>query len=733
MIKKGLIENNCGSRVITTTCISDVALEVGDVHNMEPLSEHNSKKLLYIKIGNGPPNNESAEAVEKILKKCGGVPLSIITIASLLVGKPVEDWSKVYDSIGFGSGGNNDVVEDTRKILSFSYHDLPWYLKTCLLYLSIYPEDHEIDKEELIWKWVAEEFVKKEGGIELYDVGERYFTELVNKSMIQPIEDEELGIMNGCSVHDMVLDLIRILATEGNFITILDRECDDEEHCSPSSSPSSCRWLAMHNQFHERNNGSVLALSMSQVRSFNVMQCLNMGMIMPSILTKFHILHVLSLENCGWLVDDQLKHLGKLLQLRYLGLRGTHIAHLPSEIMEDLEHLQTLDVRDTFLDVIPATVSQLRKLIRLCFNGETRMLPGVGKLMTSLQELRMEDANNWPDFDTEVGKLTELRKLKFGFYGDEGANDFVQSLGESMCFLHNLQDLEMNIYSYISRDSWDGWDPSWQHLRKLNFGETWLNLPAWVNHTCLSRLTHLRLEISMDEARELDVLAMMPELCFLSIQFCGLRRWTVPCGGSFPKLRHIVLHGGIAPTFLLGVMPMLTKLQLYKVKASAMTNGVGLGNLSQLNHVDITINCDDCSHREVEKARSVLTREIKEHPNTPTSTVITTVQFIPVAPSVSSTCSFFLTFRYFHSNVKSIFQNEHRMRDDEEETSNGTEEVSAVLTLSLSLSLSARASNYLVTVTSLSPSFLLNSPFCLTKLLSLVQCQFQSEENEETH
>jgi hypothetical protein len=646
-IKSCLIENNCGSRVITTTRISDVALEVGDVYNMKPLSEHNSKKLLYNRIGNGPPNNESVGAVDKILKKCGGVPLAIITIASLLVHKPVEDWSKVYDSIGFGSGDSNDVVEDTRKIISFSYYDLPWYLKTCLLYLSIYPEDHKIDKEELIWKWVAEGFVKKEGGTELYDVGERYFMELVNKSMIQPIEDEQLGFVNGCRVHDMVLDLIRILATEENFITILDRERDDEEHCSSSSSPSSVRRLAMHNEFHD-GNCSVLALSMSQVRSFNAIGCLNMILLCP-LWTKFHNLRVLSLEYCYWLVGDQLKHLGKLLQLRYLGLCGTSVAELPSEIMEDLVHLQTLDVRHTDLDVIPATVSQLRKLIRLCFNSKTRMLPGVGMLMTSLQELRMGEARNWPDFAIELGKLTELRKLEFHSF-----SGMVRDLGESVCCLHNLQDLEMSIYSYCE-PSWDGWvsgGVSWQHLCKLKIHGILDHLPPWVNHICLPRLTHLQLNLDLDEARELDVLAMMSELCFLSIKFDDFGTWTVPGGGSFPKLRHAVLEGGIAPTFLPGAMPMLTKLQLWKMWSYMMTNGVGLGNLSRLNHVDITIKVDASSWyyppSELEKARSVLT-EIKEHPNTPTSTVITEVQFIPVAPV--STCSFFLTFGNFHSNV----------------------------------------------------------------------------------
>ncbi|TVU13828.1 hypothetical protein EJB05_37259, partial [Eragrostis curvula] len=503
LIKCALIENNCGSRVITTTRISNVALEVGDVYNMEPLSEDNSKMLLYSRIGNGPPHNESAEAVEKILHKCGGVPLAIITIASLLVGKPVKEWSKVYDSIGFGSGGNNGVVENTRKILSFSYYDLPCYLKTCLLYLSVYPEDHKIDKGELIWKWIAEGFVKKEVGTDLYDVGEQYFIELVNKSMIQPTED-------GCCVHDMILDLIRILATEENFVTILDREHEDEEHFLSSSLPSSTivRRLALHKQFHDKNNGSALALSMSQVRSFNAIGCPDMTM-MPSLLTKFHIVRVLSLEYCGQLAGDQLKHVGKLLQLRYLGLRGTFVAEIPSEIMGDLVHLQTLDVRDTNLDALPATVSQLRKLIRLCFDRMTRMLPGVGK-----------------------------------------------------------------------------------------------------------------------EARELDALAMMPALSFLSIRVrtdepTSQRRLTIPGGGSFPNLRHAVLSGPISPAFLPGAMPMLTKLELSWVPLCGMTsNGIGLGNLSRLHNVNITIDCTDRLHSELKKVKQALTREIEDHPNKPTSIVV---------------------------------------------------------------------------------------------------------------
>lgn len=324
IIKSALVENGCGSRVITTTRKLDIAKEAGEVYKLQPLSYGNSKKLFYTSIFgvNGKYlDNQPDDISDKILKKCGGIPLAIVTISSLLVGKPKHEWSEVYNSIGFGHNKGNRDVEDTMIILSFSYYDMPSHLRTCLSYLSTYPEDYFIRKDSLIRKWIAEGFVQGKQGTVLFDVGEGYFNDLINRSMIQAVEDEWDGRVLGCRVHDMVLDLMREFSIEENFIAAVDNNVE-----ATSSSASNVRRLAHQSRTAEHIDSEAKVIEMPKVRSYTAFRCYinNWAQI-----SSFKLLRVLDMLECSFKEGCHLEHLGNLLHLRYLGLISKDIPEVP--------------------------------------------------------------------------------------------------------------------------------------------------------------------------------------------------------------------------------------------------------------------------------------------------------------------------------------------------------------------------------------------------------------------
>lgn len=61
--------------------------------------------------------------------------------------------NEVYKSIGTGMENNLLEAKSMRKILSDSYYDVAFHLKTYSLCVSMFPEDFEIEKESLIWLW----------------------------------------------------------------------------------------------------------------------------------------------------------------------------------------------------------------------------------------------------------------------------------------------------------------------------------------------------------------------------------------------------------------------------------------------------------------------------------------------------------------------------------------------------------------------------------------------------
>ena len=78
------------------------------MYEMEALSVLHSRRLFLKRIFGS--SNYCPEVLYKvsdeILKKCGGLPLAIISISSLLVNRPAtkDEWERVKRSIGSTSG-----------------------------------------------------------------------------------------------------------------------------------------------------------------------------------------------------------------------------------------------------------------------------------------------------------------------------------------------------------------------------------------------------------------------------------------------------------------------------------------------------------------------------------------------------------------------------------------------------------------------------------------------------
>ncbi|CAL4990733.1 unnamed protein product [Urochloa decumbens] len=605
-IKLALVGNDSGSRIITTTRNRDVASE--EIYELRPLSCDNSKKLFYTRlfgVGGKCPANHPAEASEKILKSCGGIPLAIITMASMLVGKSRKYWFDLCNSPGFYRSKGNQQVDDTEWILSLSYYDLPSHLRTCLLYLSVYPDDYEIDKNPLIWKWIAEGFVEKRTGTSLFQQGEEYFNQLMNRSMIQAVELKYSGRVYRCHVHDMVLDLIRELSDTENFVTISN---DDED---TSSSRNKVRRLAHHNRMMKQTQQDD-HMGMAQVRLLVACSCdIDSWVLHPS----FKLLRVLDLEGCrvaceGW---QGLKHLGNLLHLRYLGLRETFgIQELPEEIGK-LKLLQTLDLVRSDIGVLPLG---------------------------------------------DVGKLSEVRVLQISGHFKIGIlqSELARSLGN----LHKLQFLELDNYDFNGDAATREWDRVvlprhlW-HLRLVDI--QFRRVPSWISPTHLANLSYLSLLVDDIEEAGLRALGWLPELCYL---WLSTSRVAMACitatvasitagDGFFQKLRYCYVYGcmvqlvvnedSTSVSFTFGcyktedersrsvpppsVMPNLQELAfevpvraLYKHGNGGCDN-LGLECLPSLCSVCVVLECKHASADGVEKAEAELRNAAQLHPNWP--------------------------------------------------------------------------------------------------------------------
>ncbi|EAY81788.1 hypothetical protein OsI_36961 [Oryza sativa Indica Group] len=230
IIKCALPEGNKSSRILTTTEIEDLALQscsydLKFIFKMIPFGEDDSRKLLFsIVFGSHskcPP--EVSETLYDIVRKCGGLPLAIVTVASLLASQldKLEQWDYINKSLGYSLMAN-PTLEGMKQLLNLCYSNLPQHLKACMLYLSMYQGDHIIWKDDLVNQWIAEGFICATEEHDKEEISRGYFDELVGRKIIQPVHIDDSGEVLSCVVHHIVLNFVTYKSIEENFIIAID-------------------------------------------------------------------------------------------------------------------------------------------------------------------------------------------------------------------------------------------------------------------------------------------------------------------------------------------------------------------------------------------------------------------------------------------------------------------------------------------------------------------------------
>ncbi|XP_073028305.1 putative disease resistance protein At1g50180 isoform X2 [Primulina eburnea] len=554
-----LAESN--SKILITTRNQTIA-DTEFVYKLECLAEDESWDLLQkiaLPIHESEANSKHFEAVgRELVRKCGCLPLAVSVIGGILRGQQnLGEWRKVLENIdsylkhGKGVDTNDKRVEH---VLNLSYDVLPYYLKLCFLYLGCFPEDEDINVEDVYLIWMAEGLISSDdkGRKEtLWDVAERYLNELTSKCMVQVKLMSVLYTFRNlklCRLHDLVRDLCLSKGKEENFFEdsqgkirrLAINLVDDDAACSVA-------------RFKNANLRSILLLN-------NQIAYLHINKIWKNLFSNelLRSLKVLVLENCKF-EDNKLPcALRKLVMLKHLSIRDSYVSELP-EFVCKLPCLQSIDLRSRGPMALPNSINKMGRLRHLfldpvMINGGTRLR------LDGLTELETLIGFSSKVFDTiHLRKLTNLRSFCGLIHDIESLSVVVEHIAELKDQLREAR--LVSEVSDLSSEEGSLVIDSLTHcpLNYLGIDGRLRRLPTWDSLLIqnIHALSIVRSRILDDPMQTLQHLPALRSLWLGVDAFAGTE---MVCGSKgFPQLNYLTLMG-------------LENLEGWRVEEGAMPN-----------------------------------------------------------------------------------------------------------------------------------------------------------------
>lgn len=540
-----------GSKILVTTRYNTVAQVMGvqtPIH-LKSLNEEDSRSLLK-KLVFGDDNNPTIHLLEpvgkKIVKRCKGVPLAIITMAHKLDAKYTEnEWINVLED-GFRRLGKSTNDINIMSSLALSYQRLsPRQLKQCFAYCSIYPMGWEIEKNELIQLWMAQDYLEcVNGENKMEDVGNIFVNILLEMSFFEDPKRDEYDNLVSFKMHDLIHDLALKVASDDYYL---------------DSQRNVMKPIHMRFSLGSNNVDLLGSIDASLLRTFFLQRTNDRGTGRMtrelSVILTFKSLRALNLSRSSLMILPDL--VGKLKHLRYLDLSWcAQLTRLPRSI-GNLVNLQTLKL--TGCETLEFSTQVVMKLINLrhleidrCKAFEDMMPEGLGKL-SSLQSLSNFYVVN--DKKKKVGKLNELQDLN-SLRGNLEINRLDQVIDVELESKDvNLKNKEILQSLDLNWDNQDKKQDSFQLLENLCPHKNLRRLevrwyPGDKFSKWLSEINHLSYIFlyGFDNCKSLPPLERLPNLKSLEISSMKVLEYiylekVIDTATFFPSLKRLKFSG----------------------------------------------------------------------------------------------------------------------------------------------------------------------------------------------
>ncbi|KAJ0244368.1 Disease resistance protein RPM1 [Hirschfeldia incana] len=505
-----------GSRVLITTRSNKVAsfsYGIGSrKHEIELLREDEAWVLFCNKAFSGSPEECRRRNLEviarKLVERCQGLPLAIASLGSMMSTKKLEsEWKQVYNSL-IWELNNNLELKVVRSILLLSFNDLPYPLKRCFLYCSLFPVNYRMKRKRVVRMWMAQRFVEPIRGVRAEEVADGYLNELVYRNMLQVILWNPFGRPKVFKMHDVIREIALSVSKDERFCDVSsnNNDGDNDDEDVETAEVNCARHLCIQK---EMRSGTV-----PRTNLHSLLVCTKHSIELPP---NLKLLRALDLEGSG--ISKLPDFLVTLFNLKYLNLSKTEVKELPRDFHR-LINLETLNTRHSMIDELPPGMWKLRKLRYLitfrCNHGHdsnwnyvlgTRVSPSI----CQLKDLQVMDCfNAEAELIKMLGSMTQLTRVSLVMIRREHGSDLCESLNKikklrflSLTSIHEGEPLEID--GLIETAS----------IEKLFLAGKLERVPTWFS--TLQNLTYLGLRGSQLQENAIHHIQTLPKLVWLSL------------------------------------------------------------------------------------------------------------------------------------------------------------------------------------------------------------------------